>query len=91
MFAWHYLTIYHVAINMASLIMVKGSLLLDATIVASLAIFLGNARVSYMHKMPGPEVRAMVTKTMAIRAVVMVMVMAVGRLVVEPMPWIPMI
>ena len=39
MFAWHYLTLYHMAINKASLIMVEGDQLLDATIVTSMAIF----------------------------------------------------
>ena len=78
------------AINVASLIMVEGGLLLDATIVASLAILLSNAGVIHMHKMPGPKVRAVVTKAVAIRAVVMVMVMAVGKPVVEPMLWMPM-
>ena len=32
----------------------------------------------------------MVTKAMAIRAMVMLMVMVMGRPVVEAMPWIPM-
>ena len=68
------------AINKASLIMVEGDQLLDATIVASLAIFLSSAGVTYMHKMLGPKVRVVVTKAMAIRAmVVVVMVMVVGR------------
>ena len=39
-----------------------------------------------MHKMPGPKVRVVVTKAVAIRAVVIVRVVVVGRLVVEPMP-----
>ena len=41
--------------------------------------------------MPGPEVRVMATKAVAIRALVMAMVMGmvVGRLIVEPMPWMP--
>ena len=43
-----------------------------------------------MHKMLGPKVRVMVTKAMAIRAMVMVMVMVMGRPFVEPMPWMPM-
>ena len=78
------------AINEASLIIVKGNQLLDTTIVASLAILLSSAGVTHMHKMPGPEVRAMVTKAVAIRAVVMVMVVVMGRLLVKPMPWMPM-
>ena len=79
------------AINEASLIVVKGNHLLDATIVASLAISRSSAGVTHMHKMPGQEVRVMAFKAIAIRAVVVVMVVVVGRLVVEPMPWIPMI
>ena len=74
------------AINKASINVVEGNQLLDATIVANLAILLSNAKVTHMHKMPGPEVRVMVTKTMAIRAMVMVIVMVVGKPVVEPMP-----
>ena len=70
--------------------MVKGDQLPDATTVASLAILLSSARVTLMHKMPGPEVRDMATKAMAIRAMVMVMVMVMGRPLVEPMPWMPM-
>ena len=59
MFAWHYLTLYHMAINKVSLIVVKGNLMLDSTIVASLAILLSSAGVTHMYKMPGPEVRVM--------------------------------
>ena len=90
MFVWHYLTLYHMAMNKASLIMVEGDLLLNATIVASLAILLSSTGVTHMYKMPGPEVRAVVTKAMAIRAVVIVMVMVVGRPMVEPKPWMPL-
>ena len=43
-----------------------------------------------MHKMLGPAVRAVVTKAVAIRAMVVVMVMVMGRLIAEPMPWMPM-
>ena len=70
------------AINEASLIVVEGDQLLDATIVASLAILLSSAGVTHMHKMPGPEVRVVATKAVAIRAMVVVMVMVVGR------PWL---
>ena len=90
MFTWNS-TLYCMAINEASLIVVKGNHLLDATIVASLAILRSSAEVTHMHKMPGPEVRVMASKAIAIRAVVMVMVVVVGRPVVKPMPWIPMI
>ena len=70
------------------MIVVKGDQLLDATIVASLAILLSSNGVTHMHKMLGPEIRVMATKAMAIRAVVIVMVVivVVGRPVVEPMP-----
>ena len=42
-----------------------------------------------MHKMPGPKLRIVVTKAMAIKAVVVVMVVVMGRPIVEPMPWMP--
>ena len=70
--------------------MVKGDQLLDATIVASLAILLSSAEVTYMYKIPGPKVRVVVTKTVAIRAMVVALVVAMGRLMVEPMLWMPM-
>ena len=54
------------AINKASLIMGEGNQLLDATILASLAILLSSAGVTHMHKMLGPKVRVMATKAMAI-------------------------
>ena len=84
------MTLYYVAINKASLIVVKGYQLLDAIIVASLAIFLSSAGPTHMHKMLGSKVRVMVMKTMAIRTVVVVMVVIMGRPVVKPMPWMPM-
>ena len=85
MFAWHYSILSHIAINKASMIVVEGNQLLDATIVASLAIFLSSAGVTQMYKMPGPEVKAVV-----IRAMVVVMVVVMGRPVIKPMPWMPM-
>ena len=78
------------AINGAGLIVVKGNLLLDTTIVASLAILQSSAGVTHMHKMPGLKVRVMATKAIAITAVVVVIVMVMGRPVVKPMPWMPM-
>ena len=57
MLAWHYLTLHHVAINEASLIMVKGNQLLDATIVASLAISPSSAGVTHMYKIQGSDVK----------------------------------
>ena len=78
------------AINKARLIVVEGDQLLDATIVASLAILLSSAGVIHMHKMLGLVVRVMVTKAVAIKAVVMVTVIVVGKPVVKPMPWMPM-
>ena len=67
------------AINKANLIIVKGNQLLDATIVASLAISLSSAGVTHMHKMLGPEVKIMATKAMAIRAMIIVMVCGYGQ------------
>ena len=49
MFTWHYLTLCHVAINEASLIVVKGDQLLDATIVKSLTISLSSSGLTHMH------------------------------------------
>ena len=43
-----------------------------------------------MPKMPGPEVRVIAAKAIAIRAMVIVLLMVVGRLIVKPMPWMPM-
>ena len=40
--------------------------------------------------MSGPKLRVVVTKAVAIRAVVVILVMVVGRLIVEPIPWMPM-
>ena len=90
MFTWLYSMLCHVAINEASLIMVKGDQLLDATIVPSLAILLSSAGVTHTHKMLRPKVRVMVTKAVAIRAMVVVIFVVVGRPVVEPIPWMPM-
>ena len=75
---------------MASLIVVKGNQPLDATIVATLAIVLSSAGVTHMYKMPGPEVRVMITTAVAIRAMIVALFVVVGRFVVAPMPWIPM-
>ena len=73
------------AINEVSLIVVEGDQLLDATIVVSLAILLSSAGLTHMQKMLGPEVKVMATKTVAIRAMVMVMVIIIGKPMVEPM------
>ena len=70
--------------------MVKDNQLLDATIVASLAISLSSVGITHMHKMPGPEVRVIVTNIVAIRAVVIIIVVVVGRPMVKPMPRMPM-
>ena len=43
-----------------------------------------------MYKMLGPKVRVVVTKVVAIRAVVLVMVMVLGRPLVDPILWKPM-
>ena len=79
------------AIDKGSLIIVEDDQLLDANTVASLAILLSSAGVTKMPKILGPEVRVMVTKVVAIRAMVIFMVVVVGRLMVKPMPWNPMI
>ena len=72
------------AINEASLIVVKGDQLPDATTVESLAILLSSAKVTQMYKIPGPKVGVMATKAVAIRAVVMVTVLVMGRPMVGP-------
>ena len=69
------------AINESSLIMVEGDQLLDATIVASLVILLNSAGVTHMHKILGPEVRVVVTKAVAIRAMAMFIVVRVAMAV----------
>ena len=43
-----------------------------------------------MHEMLEPEVRVIVTKAMAIRAMVVVMAMVMGRPMVRSIPWIHM-
>ena len=78
------------AIKKARLIMVGGDKLPDATILASLAILLSGTGVTHIYKTPGPEVRVVVTKAVAIRVIVMVMVMVMGRPMIKPMPWMPM-
>ena len=72
------------AINEASLIVVESNQLPDATVVASLAILLSSARVIQMLKMLGHEVRVIVSKAITIRAMVMVMVVVMGRPMVGP-------
>ena len=49
MFEWHYLTLYRMTVDKASLVMVEGNQLLDATIAASLTISQSKAGVSHMH------------------------------------------
>ena len=78
------------AIDKASLMIVEGNKLPDATTVASLAILLGSSGVTQMPKMPGPKVRVVATNTMDVKAVVVVMVMFIGRLVAGPILWMPM-
>ena len=51
----------------------------DATTVASLAISQNSARVTQMLTMPGPEVRVMATKAVAIKALVVAIVRFKGR------------
>ena len=60
MFICLYLTLYHIAINEASVIMFEGNQLLDATIVAIQSILL-SARVTHMHKILRPKVKVVAT------------------------------
>ena len=74
------------AINTASLIVVEGNQLPDATTVASLAISLSSAKTSQMHKILGPKVRVVATKAMAMRAMVLAIVMLMGRHIARRIP-----
>ena len=65
-------------IDKASLIVIKGDQLPNASTVVSLTILLSSAGVTQMPKMLGSNVRAMATKAIAIRAVVIVMVEVFG-------------
>ena len=65
------------------LIVVEGSQLPNATTVSSLDNLLNNASVTQMPKMHE-------FKAMAIKDMLVVMVMVVGRPLVRPMPWFPM-
>ena len=78
------------AINKASIIMVEGNQLPDATTMASLAIFLSTAGVTQMPKMQGPKARVITTKAMATRTMVLALLGVMGRSMVGPMPWMPM-
>ena len=89
-FTWHYQTLCHMAINEASLIVVKGDQLPDSTTVASLATSLSGARVTQMHTMSGPKVSIMATKAMVIMSMVIVIVVVMSRPMVGPMPYMPM-
>ena len=42
-----------------------------------------------MPKIPGPKVRVVATKVVAIKAIVMAMFGVLGRPMVEPIPWMP--
>ena len=64
--------------------LVEGNQLPDAITVASLAILLSSALLAQIYKMPGPEVRVVATKAMAIRAVVVGMIMGMGKTMVGP-------
>ena len=83
-FAWHYKILYNMAINNASLIIVEGGQLLDATIAASLAISLSRSGVTQMHKVLRPKVGVMATKAIVIKAMVMVMFGVMGQPAVGP-------
>ena len=66
--------------------MVKSDHLPGATTVASLTILLSSAGVMQMHGMQGPEVRVVPAKAMTIRAVLIVVVIVMGRPMVRSMP-----
>ena len=66
-------------INEASLIMVEGDQLPDATIMASLTISPSSARVTQMLRILGPKVRVMATKAMFIKAAVIAMVKVINK------------
>ena len=70
--------------------MLEDNQLPDATIVASLDILLTSAGATQIPKMLGSNIKIMATKSMAIKVMVVVMVMVIGRPMVWPMPWIPM-
>ena len=57
---------------------------------ANLSTLLSSARITQVPKVLGPKVRAVATKAMAIQAMVLVIVIDMGRPVVRPMPWMPM-
>ena len=77
------------SVNKASLIKVEGDQLLDTTIVISLAILKSSAGVNKMPKMLGLEVRVVVPKVVAIKAVVVALLKVICRPMVGLMPWIP--
>ena len=62
------------AINKASLIKIEANQLPDATIIVSPAISLSRAEATKIPKILGLEVRVVAIKTMAIKAMVVVMV-----------------
>ena len=76
--------------NKASLIMVEGNQLSEATTVASLVILQSTNRVTQILKILGPKGRVGATKAVAIKIMVMVMVLVMGRPIVRPMLWMPM-
>ena len=78
------------AITKAILIIVEGNHLPDA-FVTTLSILINSARVAQKPKMPEPEVSVVATKAVAIKTMVIAMVGVMGKPVVRPMPWMPMI
>ena len=80
------------AIDGTILIIVVTNQLLDAIIVARLAILLNGAGLTQMPILLVPKVRLMATKAnyVAFKAVVMAMVRVMGRPMVKPMLWMVM-
>ena len=66
----------------ASLIVVEASQLPDASTVISLAILLSSVGITHMLKMPGTNARVVATNAMDIKAMAIVMVGVIDRLVV---------
>ena len=73
------------AMNEASLNAIESNQLTDAATVASLAILLNSSGESQMHRILAPEVRVRATKARATRAIVVVMVMVMGKPMIRPM------
>ena len=78
------------ALDKASLIVIKANQLTNATTVASLGILQSIAGVTQIPKIPVSKIRSMVNKAVAIKFMVMAMFRVMGRTMVRPMPKMPM-